>query len=95
MTAKEMLRLCERARDRLDDLDAMLAYIPEEQQAHTFMRTSISDLIELEQIAKWETVRSVTKRQAQHIRRILSKTQELMRIASDKTHGQFDDEPPE
>ena len=61
-----MLKKCRWLLARLDELEALLEHVPEEQRAFVFKSTPASQ--ELARIARFETAAEATKMQVQHIR---------------------------
>ena len=83
MRAKKMMQYCDAALSKLEDLEGMLPYLAEEHDGYTFIVESRRAVIELSQIAMWETAHNVTVAQASHIRRILSKSGYLWSLVAE------------
>jgi hypothetical protein len=80
MNAKKMIRLCNAALGKLDDLEGYLAYISPDKEANQFVYESMLAVRELKHIARWETYHNVTTQQASHIQQILSKTDYFLNL---------------
>jgi len=90
MNAKKMIRLCDTALQKLDDLESLLAYIPAEREADRFVYESIAAARELRHIARLETAHAVTVEQASHIQRILSKTGFFLNLVPNTAKKELD-----
>lgn len=90
MNAKKMIRFCDTALQKLDDLESLLAYIPTERKADRFVYKSIAAARELRHIARLETAHAVTVEQASHIQRILSKTDFFLNLVPNTAKKELD-----
>ena len=92
MQAKKMLRLCRVAKNRLEDLESVLPYVPAELEADLFVYNSHIALDELRHIAKYETINSVTTIQVTHIHQILRKIDYLLSVIPDAAKRELDND---
>ncbi len=90
MNAKTMIRRCDTALQKLDNLESLLAYIPTEKEANRFVYESIAVVHELKHIARLETAHAVTVEQASHIQRVLSKTDFFLNLVPNTAKKELD-----
>jgi len=77
MCGVELVHLCINALESLDELEALLAYLPNE--THAWVWRTKPEVEELLVIGRFETSNRATPEQVQHIRRI--------RAELDRLHG--------
>jgi len=87
MNAKQLMRYCREARYDLEELEDLLPYLKDNLGAAEFISACISDINELEFIAKYETPRQATSRQTKHINKIMLRITNLIGQASDNPAG--------
>lgn len=90
MTPKKMIRLCNTALQKLNDLESLASYIPSIREANRFVYESMAAVRELKHIARLETAHAVTVEQAAHIQRILSRTDFLMSLVPKQARKELD-----
>ena len=92
MKAKKMIQHCDAVLQKLDDLEALLSYIPPKKEAHKFVYESIAAAKELRHVAKWETSNAVTVEQAAHIQRLISRTDIFLNMIPENAKKELGDD---
>jgi len=90
MHAAKMIELCDSALARLDELEALLQYVPPKR--HAFVFRSKPDVAELRQIACQETDKRVTQEQAVHINQISEMLDKIYEVIPQEELDKLNDE---